>query len=522
MPGEHVVAFIDIGTTSIRLLLVRIHPNHSFSVLKQEKEIVRLGEGKFVDQRLQPEAMQRAAHVCKKFYELAAASGAEEILTVATSATREAVNKAAFLRLIQQEAQLDVRLVSGLEEARLISMGLSSGIHLGSRQALFLDIGGGSTEVIVGDQGQHYYLDSLKLGSIRLSSLFFLPEEVGPVPDERYALIRQYVRDAIVRTVQQVRQFRVDLTIGSSGTVESLTDIAAFHFFSRAREPDDVLTFEQLEEVVGRLRALSQADRRRVPGLNPARADIIIAGAAILHTLMDELKVPEIGFSERGLQEGLLEDYLLKGGHAKQLLGMSVRERSVLSLGRSCNFEEEHARQVAKLALGLFDSTKSLGLHVFGDPVRELLEYAALLHDIGSFLSHTNHQAHTYYLIKNADLLGFDQTEIAIIAAAAFFHRKTLPRKKFPQYKTLDDQSREIVRVLAVCLQMAESLDRSRACAVRRVRLIPRDKKEVFLEIQADQDCQLEIWGVRNQRRAFKKVFGRKLTLAVDQQGEIR
>ncbi len=169
--------------------------------------------------------------------------------------------------------------------------------------------------------------------------------------------------------------------------------------------------------------------------------------------------------------------------------------------------------------MNLFDNAKSLGLHALGNRARELLEYAALLHDIGSFLSHTNHQAHTYYLIKNADLLGFDQTEIATIAAAAFFHRKSYPRKKHPQYKALNERSREIVRVLAVCLQMAESLDRSRTCAIRQVRLVPRDKNEIFLEIQADQDCQLEIWGVRNQRRIFKKTFGRKLTLAVDQQG---
>ena len=200
--GGQVTAFIDIGTNSVRLLLVRVNPNHSYSVLNQEKEIVRLGEGEFVDQYLQPKAMERAALVCKKFNEMAEACGAEEIIAIATSATREAANKAVFLRLLQQEAHLEVRTISGLEEARLTYMGLSSGHHLGSRQALFLDIGGGSTEVVVGDQTQHQVLDSLKLGAIRLTTLFFLPEEQGPVADERYALIRQYVRNAAVRTVQ--------------------------------------------------------------------------------------------------------------------------------------------------------------------------------------------------------------------------------------------------------------------------------------------------------------------------------
>ncbi len=518
MKNPEIVAFIDIGTNSIRLLVARLHPDGSYRVLTQEKEVIRLGEGEFVDQHLRPEAMLRAAQACKAFCEMAAAYGAQETITIATAATREAVNRAAFLRLLAEETQLEVRTISGLEEARLIYQGLASGADLGARQALFVDIGGGSTKVIVGDQERHQYLDSLKLGAVRLSTLFFLPEERGPVPDERYAQIRQHVRNALVRTVYQLRQHRLDLTIGSSGTIESLVDIAAHHFFGRRREPEDVLSFEQLVEVVSRLRALPQEERGRVPGLGPARADIIIAGAAILHTLMEALGLGEIAVSERGLLEGLLEDYLQKSGHARQPPGMSVRERSVLQLGRACNFEEDHARQVAKLALGLFDSARSLGLHELGPRARELLEYAALLHDIGTFISHTNHQEHTYYLIKNSDLLGFDQTEIAILAAAAFFHRKSFPRKKHSQYKALDDRSRGIVRVLAVCLQMAESLDRSRTCAIQGVRLIPRNPKEVILEIQTDQDCHLEIWGVRNQRRVFKKAFGRKLILAVDQQ----
>ncbi len=510
-----VVAYIDIGTNSIRLLLVRLGANQTYAILNQEKEVVRLGEGEFVDQYLQPEAMERAALVCRKFSEMAAAYEAVEIITIATSATREAENKAEFLRRLKLEAGLDVRTVSGMEEARLIYLGLASGAHLEEKQTLFIDIGGGSTEVIVGGQHEYSYLDSLKLGAIRLYSLFFLPEEAGPVPAERYALIQQYVRNSAVRTLQRLSQYRIDHAIGSSGTIENLADIAALQFYDRPRERDDVLQFDHLEKVIRMLCAAPLEERRRIPGMSQGRADIIVPGGAILHTLMQEMKLKEIAVSDRGLRDGLLVDYLIRNEHAHFIQGMSVRERSVLQLGRSCGFEEEHARQVTRLALELFDSALEAGLHELGTRDRELLEYAALLHDIGTFLSHTNHQAHSYYLIHNADLLGFDQNEIALMAAIAYFHRKAYPRKRHRQFRALSTRARAAVRVLAVLLQMAESLDRSRAGVVRHAWLRTQGQKKARLEIEADQDCQLELWGIRNQLKAFKRTFGRKLIIQV-------
>lgn len=517
---EQIVSFLDIGTNSIRMLLVRITPNHSYSILNHEKEVVRLGESEFVDNYLRPEAMQRAVLVTSKFTEMARAYSADEIIAIATSATREAKNKGKFLRLIKQETDLDVRTISGREEARLIYLGVSSGMDLRDRQAFFLDIGGGSTEVSVGDQHEYQFLDSLKLGAIRLTTLFFLPEEDGPVPDPRYALIQRYVRNAAVRALQRVRQFRLDLAVGSSGTIENLADIAAYRFHGRPRQRDDVLTFDQLEEVIALLRSLPLEERRRVPGINQNRADIIVAGAAILHTIMEELELPEIRISDRGLRDGLLVDYLLRSEHPEIMQGLSVRERSVLQLGRASGFEEPHARQVARLAVALFDSGREAGLHELGDRERDILEYAALLHDIGTFLSHTSHHAHTYYMIRNADLLGFDQTEITLMATVAFFHRKIYPKKKHREYARLNKPLRRMVRVLAVFLQLAESLDRGHAGVVRQVCLHPRGENKAVLEIHADQDCQLEVWGVQNNKKTFRKVFGRKLKVQTVVEGE--
>ena len=513
--GGHVVGFIDLGTNSVRLLLVRINENHSYTVLAEQKETVRLGEGEFRRNTLQPEAMRRAGLVCARFAEIARSRGASEVLAVATSATREAENRSAFVRHLRRVAGIDVRVISGKEEARLIYLGVSSGANIGGRQTLFIDVGGGSTEVIVGDQQQYRFLDSLKLGAIRLTGMFFRSGDTRPVSASRYARIQRYIRTRTVRTLEQLRDFTVEQAIGSSGTVMNLAEISVRREHKRGLAKGDMLTAAQLRDTVSLLCSLSIEKRREVPGINPERADIIIAGAAILETLMQELRLTAIGVSERGLREGLPIDYLSRADNAHLFEQTSFRERSVLELGRRCSFDEPHARQVVRLAWELFDSAREAGLHSFGEWERELLEHACLLHDVGAFVSYSNHRNHSYYVIRNADLLGFDQTEIAIIATTALFHHKAFPRLKHAEFAELDKRSRQIVRALCVFLRIAESLDRSHLQAFSHAAFRPVDRKNVVLELTAARDCHLELWEVRTHEKAFEKVFGRRLRVRV-------
>ncbi|MGQ0635204.1 MAG: Ppx/GppA phosphatase family protein [Planctomycetaceae bacterium] len=513
--GEHIAGFIDLGTNSIRLLIVRINPNHSFTVLSEQKETVRLGEGEFRRNLLQPAAMRRAGLVCAKFAEIARSRGAQHVIAVATSATREAQNRAAFVRHLRRVARVDLRVISGKEEARLIYLGVASGANIGGRQTLFIDIGGGSTEVIVGDQQQYRFLDSLKLGAIRLTGMFFQPGDTAAVSATKYARIQRYIRTRSVRTLQRLRQFTAELSIGSSGTVCNLGEIAMRMEHKRGLAKGDVLTRGQLRSVIALLCSLPLERRREVPGINPDRADIIISGAAILETLMQELDLPEVQISERGLRDGLPIDYLSRADDAHLYDQTSFRERTVLELGRRCGFDEPHARQVVRLAWELFDSAREAGLHDLGEWERELLEHACLLHDVGSFVSYANHRTHSYYFIRNADLLGFDQTEVAIIAATALFHHKAFPRMKHAEFAELDKRSRQIVRVLCMFLRIAESLDRSHLGAVAHVALRAGDRKSATLEIVPAKDCHLELWEVRNHEKAFPKVFGRTLEIKV-------
>jgi exopolyphosphatase/guanosine-5'-triphosphate,3'-diphosphate pyrophosphatase len=472
---------------------------------------VRLGEGEFTHGMLQPQAIARTLLVSTQFAEIARRHHADEIIAVATAATREAANQAEFLQQFQAETGVPLHVISGREEARLIYLGVSSGIHLGEQAAVFIDIGGGSTEISVGTQREYQFLDSLKLGAIRLT-LEHLPHPDDCISLAQYARLRQHVRAIAVRTVQRLKPLPFELAFGSSGTIENLATVAMRAIQKRPAASESLyLPLADLQHVAKLLCGMPIEERRKVPGLNPERADIIIGGMAILHTLMEELGIGVITVSDRGLRDGLLVDYLSRMEHGARYSDLSVRARSVLQLGRTCSFDEPHAAQTARLALALYDSAREAGLHAYGDRERELLGWAAQLHDIGTFLSYTDHHQHGAYFIRHAELLGFDQREKDIMAAAVYFHRKALPRKRDPEIALLVPDDQQLVRVLCVLLRLAESLDRTHAGHITDARFHAPDAYHLELHVTATQDCALEIWSVRTHEKAVRKVLGRML-----------
>jgi len=508
----HVVSFIDLGTNSVRLLVVRLNPNFSYTVISQEKEVVRLGENAFVDRNLRREAMDRAVHVCRKFAELSRTYGADEIIAVATSAAREAANQDVLVERMKEEAGLDLGIISGKEEARLIYQGVSSGIDLGARTALFVDIGGGSTELIVGDHDSYSFLDSVKLGAIRTTAAFLPLGYKGAVEESVYNKMKRHVRSETVHTVKAIAKGKkFDLVIGSSGTIMNLAEMASRAFGGRP----GALRLAHLRKLTAMLRPMTLEQRKQVPGINPERADIILGGAAILETLMEALKIEEITISDRGALNGLLVDYLSAIEGYPHAEGLSVRETSVLQLGRSCNIDEGHARTVARLAVELYDSAQAIGLHTLGKKERELLRHAAFLHDVGDFISFNDHHVHSYYIVRNADLLGFDDREQATMANLVRYHRKRSPRRKDPGMAELDDKTQQKIVVMSTFLRLAETLDRSHANLVASAQFRKGSKGSVVLEVTADEDISLEVWGVENHAKAFKHAFDRELSIEV-------
>jgi len=507
-------AFIDIGTSSIRLLVVRIEGNGSYTIRSRQKETVRLGDGEFDEAgSLQPEPMERALKVARRFRDMAAAFGAREFIVVATAATREAKNRATFLRRLREEALLDVHPVSGREEARLIYLGVSQGINLDGKYGIFIDIGGGSTEIAIGDGGDPVFLDSLKLGGIRLLNLFMEGMRDAPISRKMYRDMKAHIGNIMVRTIQSVKRYEVDLGIGSSGTIENLGEIAGRNLPKDLPGMPGTLSLSQLRALIAMLSPMTLAERKEVSGMNPDRADIIVPGAIILESFMEHLDLTEIRISPHGLQDGLLADYLSRQAHLRDLHRMGPRERSVLRLVRSCGVDEAHARAIATLALQLFDEAKKAGLHDLGDEERDLLARSAVLHDIGKFISYTDHHEHSYYLVRNADLLGFDDREIAIMAHVVRHHRKKAPGKQLNDCQDLDGRSWRVIRILSLLLRLAEGLDRSHAGLVGGVRLSENGDRSILLEFDAEEGCELELWALERHRKAFTSLFNRDLVV---------
>jgi exopolyphosphatase/guanosine-5'-triphosphate,3'-diphosphate pyrophosphatase len=526
-------AAMDIGTNSVRLAVVEVKPNQTWTTLASQKQVVRLGEGEF-DQvpakskkdkdegdggghALTEAAIARGALVCARFAEVARGFGADEIVALATAAVREADNGDEFVHRVRALADLDVRIISGQEEARLIYLGVVSGIDLPpGKRALFMDIGGGSTELIVGDSQSHAFLDSLKMGAIRLTAEG-VPDPSKPVTAAAWADLQRRVRSLLAPAARAIGKAGFSVMYGSSGTAQNLAEIIA----NAAATPNPTslrnyeMSLADVQATTKRLCAMTLEQRRRVPGINPERADIIIGGSAILQTVMETVGATAIRISDRGLREGIIVDRLRRGDAASVIEDVSARRRSIGQLMAATGVDTAHSAHIVHLSLSLFDQWKTLGLHDYG-PARELLEYAALLHDAGFFVSHTDHQQHSYYLIRHSELLGFNDREIEIMASLALYHRKATPRRKHAHFARLDAKAQRAIRILSCALRLAEALDRSHLMLVQDIaceKLARPDR--VRMTLLASADAQLEVWAAEGQAPVFEKTFALPLEVRV-------
>ncbi|MFG0249023.1 MAG: HD domain-containing protein [Phycisphaeraceae bacterium JB051] len=513
------VAFFDIGTNSMRMLLSRIEPDGSYVTLTDQKESIRLGEGEFQAGRITEEAIQRALTVGHQFVEMAKTLGATEFRAVATSATREATNRDELVDRFQQTLGIDIHVISGMEEARLIYMGVISEAKLDNGDnALLVDIGGGSTEMIIGNQQEHLFMHSVKVGAIRMANQFCDPKDTGPVSEKQFAKIKAGVRNEAIRTLSKLKQFPFTRVIGSSGTIQVLVELAHRLNSDQPVGKDDRVTAFQVRQAIRQLLNLSQEDRVKLPALNARRADIIVGGAAIFECILDEIGDVPISISDRGLRDGLLVDYLHSLDDEQSEKDHNYRRDSVMRLGRVCRFNEEHAQHITDLSLKLYDSAAKAKLIQTEDWTRELLEHAAMLHDIGKFISYSGHGAHAYYLIRNAELLGFDDLEVELIANIAQFHKKPYPKKKkHPNYAALNKPHRKIVKQLCMFLRLAESLDRTHKALVSNVKFACKGKHKTRLAVSTSEPCPLEEMAVNTQGKAFAKTFKRELTVVFDE-----
>jgi exopolyphosphatase/guanosine-5'-triphosphate,3'-diphosphate pyrophosphatase len=507
------IAAIDIGTNSIHMIVVQVRPDLSFEVIDREKEMVRLGAGGLDGRALTPEAMHAALQVLSKFRRLAESHKVDEVIAVATSATREAENGGEFLQAVTQQTGIRPRVISGTEEARLIHLAAVYGVSVPGDVAVVIDIGGGSVEVTRGAGPAIELGRSFKLGVIRLTERFVKTDPLEP-RDER-KLVR-HIDTEIGKYLHQISRAGFERVIGTSGTILSLGAVAsaAEGLAPGASLRNRRFTAKQIRHVRKELVALDLEKRLRVPGLEPRRADLAVAGAILIDEILRRLGANGITLCDLSLREGLVLDYISR--HRKEIAQADrypdVRRRSVFELAERCNYWPEHSQHVARLSIGLFDQTRAI--HGLTDRERELLEYAAILHDIGVHISYEGHHKHSYYLVKNGDLRGFEPDEIEAIALVARYHRQATPKRKHDGFVSLRRRTRRTVRTLAAILRLAESLDRSHAQTITGLELHDRGDDDL-LQLRTTGDAELELWAAARHAAPFERLTGKPLRIEV-------
>jgi len=505
------IAAIDIGTNSVHMIIVRVRSDLSFEVVDREKVMVRLGAGGLDGKALTTEAMSAALQALSKFKRLAESHRVDEILAAATSATREARNGGEFLARVERETGIRPRVITGTEEARLIHQAAVYGVDVGSARAVVIDVGGGSTEITLGNATAIQAARSFKIGVIRLTERFVQSDPLSG-RDERK--LSKHILSEINRHCDQITAIGFDRVIGTSGTILSLGAVAATA--ARGTTPTELrnlrVTAKQIRKLRKEIVTLNPEQRLTVPGLDPRRADLVVAGAVLLDTILRRLGAEELTLCDLALREGLVLDYIRR--NRRQIAQVDkipdVRRRSAIELAERCNYYAEHAQQVIRVALALFDQSRAV--HGLTDREREWLEYAALLHDIGGLISYARHHRHSYYLIKNGDLRGFHPDEIEVIALVARYHRRGIPKRSHDEYANLSSSLRKTVRTLSSILRVAESLDRSHAQAITGLELRDRGD-DVLLLVHTASDAELEVWATNRHLQPFEKLLGKPVRL---------
>lgn len=503
------VAALDLGSNSFHLLVAEVGSDGTITPVLREKVMLRLGDtvartggiGERADEVVQTLRRLRA---------MVDATAADEIVACATSAIRDAEDREQIVSRAARETGIEVRVISGDEEARLIFSAVRASLVLQPAPALCLDLGGGSLELNIGDSARLAWSTSLPLGVARLTAAAVRddPPSKGDIKRLRAAINAQLERvDAIIAGHDP------QLLVGTSGT---LLDLAAVALHRRdAALPTSlnqvVVTAGEVADVHDVLVGMTNSERRGVAGLEPRRAEVVVAGSTLLLEVLDRYGMDSLTVGEWALREGML---LEAAGRLHLPHPRAIRRGSVLDLCRRFGWPEAHSRQVARLALSLFDQTHDL--HGLGEHERELLEYGALLHDIGGHVSAHDHDHHTAYLIEHGRLRGFGPEEVALLACLGRYHRRGRPRTDFAPYEALRPDQRLVVDMLAGLLRLAHGLDHGRTGMVADVHLDLADDRAAFtVAAHGSSDADLEVWGAARSGKQFVRAFGRTPSFTV-------
>ena len=511
------LAAIDIGTNSFHLIVVKMLEDGNFEIIDREREVIRLGEGNTGDIKvILPEAFDRAVNALKRFKGIADSHSAE-LRAVATSAVREAHNRNDFISDVFDETGITIEVISGIEEARLIYLGMLRAVPVYDKRILAIDIGGGSTEFLVGEKGNSIYSVSLKIGAVRLTQKFFQDFSIS---NSSIKSCRDWVEGELYQTANFIKKENYQLCLGSSGTImaagvmvntmrnKSSSGNGILNNFEFTR--DELLEIE--EEILSKK---SVEKRKKIHGLEDKRAEIIPAGIIILRTIFDLFELDRMTISGFALREGIVIDSMQKHHADLSKPGFEdIRKQSIYKLAKACLDDISHSEHVAKLSLQLFDQLKEL--HGLGNEHRECLEAAAILHDVGYHIAHANHHHHSFYIIKNSELLGFNENEIDIIAHTARYHRKSHPKANHHEYNELPYMTKMIIKKLSGILRIADSFDRTHRKLVSDLQAsVKNHTVEIKLFYNGEIKPDIELWNLERRKGLFEEVFEKKIVVRI-------
>ncbi len=497
------LAAIDIGSNSLKLVIVEAAASDSFTVILQDRERVRLGHETLKNHFLSAEAINLSATAIAKFRSIAESREVNSIIAVATASVREAENAAEFVREIDSRTGVCVEVLSSVEEARLIGIAAAQFFDSKNESLLNIDIGGGSTELSLMKNGEPHKLFSMKLGAVGLTEKFI---SSNPPKAKELENLQTEIAVALERPLRKMKNQTWQISTGTSGTIMNLTTLLNFQTAETANAKPEI-QFKKLVALNKMMARITLEERAKLPNISPQRAEVIVAGGQILEGVMRAFKIEKIQPCGYALREGVIIDYLREVESESMPPVPDVEDsklRDVFAVGRRFGYEESHALQVADLAEKMFDALEAI--YKLGRHHRTLLSAAALLHDVGYHISHESHHKHSFYLIKNSEMTGFSESEKTIIALVARYHRGSLPKEKHTDFVQLNERDRLTVARLGAILRLAEALDRGHENRIKDLKF-KRAKQNVTLTLVCAEDCIMERQAIELKKDLFEAAF---------------
>lgn len=504
-------AAVDIGSNSMRLLVAEVDAEGNWLRLAEDRQVTRLGESVFTHGVLSEDAIRIAEEVLARFRATVARFGGAQTRAVATSATRDASNREDFLRRAQAALGGPIEIISGVEEARLIGLGVNAVWPQGDQPVLIVDVGGGSAEFVLMQGGTMVEGYSRPLGAVRLKEVFLDKE---PPRREQFLRLQEFIDEKLELVVRRLgRQAFVRGIATSASAAAMVCAVNGIERSDRARANQKMATVEQVRRLYRELKDMPVERRRKYVGIGPRRAEIIVAGVAVFLRVMERFDLAALHYTNAGVREGIVAD-LNSRGEISRRSGLPDEQRRVVeTFAKRYGISLAHAKVTASFAVELFQRLK--GLHRLEANYARLLEAACHLLDVGHFVSDTGHHKHSHYLVRHADLPGFTEEEKQLIALLCRFHRKSLPANRHPEVAALAAPQRRALELLVPFVRIADALDRSRDQHVRLARCEVRgDEVVLTLEAEEGKDYALEEWAVERSGAAFKAVYEKNLVVS--------